>query len=128
MVLVDDWKIEEKVVVVLNEWGLVGVFFFYFMYLLSGGEKIKVFLVGIIIYFFVFILMDEFINYLDDESCIWLYCFIIIVVVGILVVSYDWILFNLFFFIYEFIVKGVIYYVGNYDFYKEQKKLVVEVL
>ena len=49
--LADDWKIEEKAVAALNEWGLVGVPLSYPMHLLSGGEKTKVFLAGITIYF-----------------------------------------------------------------------------
>ena len=48
--LADDWKIEEKAVAALNEWGLVGVPLSYPMHLLSGGEKTKVFLAGITIY------------------------------------------------------------------------------
>ena len=66
--LADDWKIEEKAVAALNEWGLVGVPLSYPMHLLSGGEKTKVFLAGITIYSPAFILMDEPTNHLDMRS------------------------------------------------------------
>ena len=126
--LADDWKIEEKAVAALNEWGLVGVPLSYPMHLLSGGEKTKVFLAGITIYSPAFILMDEPTNHLDDESRIRLYRFITTAAAGILVVSHDRTLLNLLFSTYELTAKGVTYYAGNYDFYKEQKKLAVEAL
>ena len=126
--LADDWKIEEKAVAALNEWGLVGVPLSYPMHLLSGGEKTKVFLAGITIYSPAFILMDEPTNHLDDESRIRLYRFITTAAAGILVVSHDRTLLNLLSSTYELTAKGVTYYAGNYDFYKEQKKLAVEAL
>lgn len=126
--LADDWEIEEKAVAALNEWGLVGVPLSYPMHLLSGGEKTKVFLAGITIYSPAFILMDEPTNHLDDESRIRLYRFITTAAAGILVVSHDRTLLNLLSSTYELTAKGVTYYAGNYDFYKEQKKLAVEAL
>lgn len=72
--------------------------------------------------------MDEPTNHLDDESRIRLYRFITTAAAGILVVSHDRTLLNLLFSTYELTAKGVTYYAGNYDFYKEQKKLAVEAL
>lgn len=126
--LADDWEIEEKAVAALNEWGLAEVPLSYPMHLLSGGEKTKVFLAGITIYSPAFILMDEPTNHLDDESRIRLYRFITTATAGILVVSHDRTLLNLLSSTYELTAKGVTYYAGNYDFYKEQKKLAVEAL
>ena len=126
--LADDWEIEEKAVAALNEWGLAEVPLSYPMHLLSGGEKTKVFLAGITIYSPAFILMDEPTNHLDDESRIRLYRFITTAAAGILVVSHDRTLLNLLSSTYELTAKGVTYYAGNYDFYKEQKKLAVEAL
>ena len=45
-----------------------------------------------------------------------------------LVVSHDRILLNLLSSTYELTSKGVFYYAGNYDFYKEQKELAVQAL
>lgn len=103
--LADDWKIEEKAVAALNEWGLVGVPLSYPMHLLSGGEKTKVFLAGITIYSPAFILMDEPTNHLDDESRIRLYRFITTAAAGILVVSHDRTLLNLLFLLMSLLQK-----------------------
>ena len=72
--------------------------------------------------------MVETTNHLDDESRIRLYRFITTAAAGILVVSHDRTLLNLLSSTYELTAKGVTYYAGNYDFYKEQKKLAVEAL
>lgn len=127
-VLADDWEIEEKAIAALDEWGLPEVPLSHPMHLLSGGEKTKVFLAGITIHSPAFILMDEPTNHLDDESRIRLYRFIATTAAGILVVSHDRTLLNLLSSTYELTAKGVTYYAGNYDFYKEQKELVVEAL
>ena len=87
--LADDWKIEEKAVAALNEWGLVGVPLSYPMHLLSGGEKTKVFLAGITIYSPAFILMDEPTNHLDIESIQWLENFLKTSEGAVVLVSHD---------------------------------------
>ncbi len=127
-VLDDDWDIEEKAVAALHEWGLPGVPLSHPMHLLSGGEKTKVFLAGIALHSPSFILMDEPTNHLDDVSRGKLYRFITSTSSGMLVVSHDRILLNLLSSTYELTSKGVIYYAGNYDFYKEQKELAVQAL
>ena len=127
-VLDDDWDIEEKAVAALHEWGLPGVPLSHPMHLLSGGEKTKVFLAGIALHSPSFILMDEPTNHLDDVSREKLYHFITSTSSGVLVVSHDRTLLNLLSSTYELSAKGVIYYAGNYDFYKEQKELAVQAL
>ena len=127
-VLADDWEIEEKAVAALDEWGLPGVPLSQPMHLLSGGEKTKVFLAGITIHSPSFILMDEPTNHLDDKSRARLYRFITTTPAGVLIVSHDRTLLNLLSSTYELTAKGVTYYPGNYDFYKEQKRLAVEAL
>lgn len=72
--------------------------------------------------------MDEPTNHLDDVSRGKLYRFITSTSSGMLVVSHDRILLNLLSSTYELTSKGVIYYAGNYDFYKEQKELAVQAL
>ena len=89
-------------------------------------RKQKVFLAGITIYSPAFILWMSLPIILDDESRIRLYRFITTAAAGILVVSHDRTLLNLLSSTYELTAKGVTYYAGNYDFYKEQKKLAVE--
>ena len=126
--LTDDWEIEEKAMAALDEWGLPDVPLSYPMHLLSGGEKTKVFLAGITLHSPAFILMDEPTNHLDDKSRARLYRFISTSPAGVLVVSHDRTLLNLLSSTYELTEKGVIYYAGNYDFYKEQKDLAVEAL
>ncbi len=126
--LEDDWEIEERAVAALNEWGVPEVPLSHPMHLLSGGEKTKVFLAGIAIHSPAFILMDEPTNHLDDESRARLYRFITTTTAGVLIVSHDRTLLNLLSSTYELTAKGVTYYAGNYDFYKEQKELLVESL
>lgn len=127
-VLADDWGIEERAVAALAEWGLEEMPLSHPMHLLSGGEKTKVFLAGMEIHAPAFILMDEPTNHLDDRSREQLYRFITGTSAGVLVVSHDRTLLNLLNVTYELTSKGVIYYAGNYDFYKEQKELMVEAL
>lgn len=124
--LADDWEIEKKAVAALDEWGLPEVPLSYPIHLLSGGEKTKVFLAGITIHSPAFILMDEPTNHLDDESRTRLYRFIATTAAGVLVVSHDRTLLNLLSSTYELTAKGIIYYAGNYDFYKEQKEQAVK--
>ncbi len=126
--LADDWEIEERASATLDEWGLPDIPLSHPMHLLSGGEKTKVFLAGISLHAPAFILMDEPTNHLDDKSRARLYRFITTTPAGVLVVSHDRTLLNLLSSTYELTAKGVTYYAGNYDFYKEQKELAVEAL
>lgn len=127
-VLDDDWDIEERAIAALHEWGLTDIPLSHPIHLLSGGEKTKVFLAGITLYSPSFILMDEPTNHLDDVSREKLYHFMISSLSGILVVSHDRTLLNLLSSTYELTSKGITYYAGNYDFYKEQKELSVQML
>lgn len=124
--LADDWEIEERANAALDEWGLPNIPLSHPMHLLSGGEKTKVFLAGISLHSPAFILMDEPTNHLDDKSRGRLYRFITTTSAGVLVVSHDRTLLNLLSSTYELTAKGVTYYAGNYDFYKEQKELAVK--
>lgn len=126
--LADDWGIEERAVAALSEWGLPDVPLSHPMQLLSGGEKTKVFLAGIAIHSPSFVLMDEPTNHLDDKSREKLYRFVTTTPSGLLIVSHDRTLLNLLSSTYELTAKGVTYYAGNYDFYKEQKELGTQAL
>ena len=126
--LADDWTIEERSLAALHAWGLEHILLSQPMRTLSGGEKTKVFLSGIEIHQPSILLLDEPTNHLDDVSRGKLYRFITSTSSGMLVVSHDRILLNLLSSTYELTSKGVIYYAGNYDFYKEQKELAVQAL
>ena len=95
---------------------------------LSGGERRRVALCRLLLQKPDILLLDEPTNHLDDVSRGKLYRFITSTSSGMLVVSHDRILLNLLSSTYELTSKGVIYYAGNYDFYKEQKELAVQAL
>ncbi len=75
-VLNDDWDIEERTKLALENWGLAGFTPEYPMNKLSGGQKTKVLLSGIDIHQPDIILMDEPTNHLDRESSNRLYEFV----------------------------------------------------
>lgn len=127
-VLADDWEIEERTVAALSVWGMEGISLSHPMHLLSGGEKTRIFLAGIAVHTPSFILMDEPSNHLDDEGRELLYRFIRNTSSALLVVSHDRTMLNLLETTYELTAKGVVYYAGNYDFYKEQKESALQVL
>lgn len=127
-VLADDWEIEERTVAALSAWGLEGISLSQPMCLLSGGEKTRVFLAGITVYAPSCILMDEPSNHLDDEGRELLYRFVRNTSAALLVVSHDRKLLNLVEATYELTAKGVAYYAGNYDFYREQKERTLQAL
>lgn len=120
--LSDDWDIEERAVAALSEWGLPDIPLSHPMHLLSGGEKTRVFLTGISIHSPSVVLMDEPTNHLDDTARAKLYRFVTATSATLLIVSHDRTLLNLLPSTYELTAKGVAYYAGNYDFYREQKE------
>jgi ATPase subunit of ABC transporter with duplicated ATPase domains len=117
----DDWEIEERVTTALAYWHLQHLDLSQSMNSLSGGEKTKVFLAGIVIHSPAIILLDEPSNHLDSESRGLLYEFIIKSKETILVVSHDRTLLNLLDKTLELNKSGIEVYGGNYEFYKVQK-------
>lgn len=117
-ILDDDWSIEERVRSALEVWGLTHVSLDTCMSSLSGGEKTKVFLAGIMIHNPQIILMDEPSNHLDEETRTKLYDFIDTVQSTVLVVSHDVMLLNRFFVIYELSAKGICRYTMRFDEYR----------
>ena len=89
---------------------------------LSGGEKTKVFLAGILIHQPKLILLDEPSNHLDVAARQLLYEFIQSTSSTLIVVSHDRKLLNLLNTIYELSNRGITIYGGDYDFYVEQKQ------
>lgn len=124
----DDWGIEERSIAALSSWGLDHIHLDQSFSHLSGGEKTKVFLSGLQIHSPEIILMDEPSNHLDAQSRQKLYQFITSSPATILVVSHDITLLNRLPLMYELGQERITTYGGNYDFYKEQKRLQLEAL
>lgn len=121
-ILNDDWTIEERAQAALNKWNLSYIDLHRPMKELSGGEKTKVFLSGIIVHSPSIILLDEPSNHLDMQSRQQLYEFVKSTKSTMILVSHDRTMLNLIDHTYELSKNGVEIYGGNYEFYKEQKE------
>lgn len=124
----DDWTIEERSMSALSYWKLSGLQLSSKMDYLSGGEKTKVFLAGIMIHQPEIVLLDEPTNHLDSPSREVLYNYITSATNALMVVSHDRVLLELLSPTYELSQLGVKVYGGNYSFYKEQKEISEEAL
>lgn len=121
VILDDDWNIEERCHEALAYWKLQDIDLTQMMSTLSGGQKTKVFLAGILIHQPELVLMDEPSNHLDMSSRELLYHYIRTTNHTLVVVSHDRTLLNLLNTVCELTKKGITTYGGNYEFYKEQK-------
>lgn len=126
--LADDWNIEERATASMSSWGLNHIELSQNMNSLSGGEKTKVFLAGIEIHSPEIILMDEPTNHLDLKSRKRLNDFILNSNETMVIISHDRALLNLLTSIYELTKNEVIFYPGNYEFYKTQKEQMIHSL
>lgn len=124
----NDWTIEERCEKALSYWNLHDLDLNQKMEKLSGGEKTKVFLAGIMIHEPEFILMDEPSNHLDFAARELLYDFIKSTSSSLLIVSHDRILLNILNRTLEMSKNEISVYGGNYDFYHNQKKMMQEAL
>ena len=122
-VLDDDWAIEERCKEALTHWKLDEFDLPQKMATLSGGQKTKVFLAGIIIHRSEIVLLDEPSNHLDTRGRSMLYDYIKSTTNTLVVVSHDRTLLNLLNAVYELGPRGITVYGGNYDFYAEQKTI-----
>ena len=121
--LADDWDVEARCRFALDYWGLTAIDMKFSIDLLSGGEKTKVFLAGLIIHQPAIILLDEPTNHLDQTSRQNLYNYILNCKATIVIVSHDITLLNQLDSTYELSEKGIKLYGGNYAFYKKQKRI-----
>ncbi|SFD91364.1 ribosomal protection-like ABC-F family protein [Flavobacterium phragmitis] len=119
----DDWTIEERCTEALSYWQLQDLDLEQKMGTLSGGQKTKVFLAGIMIQQPDLVLLDEPSNHLDFAGRKLLYDFIKSTSSSLLIVSHDRTLLNLLNKTLEMSRNGIAAYGGNYDFYNEQKKI-----
>jgi len=124
----DDWDIEERSRQALQYWKLGSLEFTQKLGSLSGGQKTKVFLAGMMIHEPEVILLDEPTNHLDLEGRNLLYDFIRKTKLTVVIVSHDRTLLNLVDTIFELSNQGISAYGGNYDFYAAQKEIENEAL
>jgi ATPase subunit of ABC transporter with duplicated ATPase domains len=122
-ILNDDWTIEERCESALQEWQLYELDLEQKLESLSGGQKTKVFLAGIVIHQPELILMDEPTNHLDLASRALVYDFVRNTASTLLVVSHDRKLLQLLDTMCELSPSGIRIYGGNYEFYIEQKTI-----
>lgn len=122
-ILNDDWTIEDRCLEALNYWKLDELDLNQSMKSLSGGQKTKVFLAGILIHQPEFVLMDEPSNHLDIASRQLLFDFISSTSKTLLIVSHDGKLLNLLDKICVLDKRGITVYGGNYEFYREQRAI-----
>jgi ATPase subunit of ABC transporter with duplicated ATPase domains len=119
----NDWAIEERCVEALAHWKLDGLNLSQKLDTLSGGQKTKVFLAGIIIHKPQIVLLDEPSNHLDTLSREILHDYIRSTNNTLVVVSHDRTLLNLLDSVYDLSQRGITVYGGNYDFYFELKQI-----
>lgn len=119
----DDWAVEERCREAFAHWDLGDPDLTQKMGTLSGGQKTKVFLAGIIINKPEIVLLDEPSNHLDTKGRSILYDYISSTKNTLVVVSHDRTLLNLLTTVYELSRHGITVYGGNYDFYAEQKMI-----
>lgn len=124
----DDWNIEERCHEAFAHWQLGALDLSQKMETLSGGQKTKVFLAGIMIHSPDIVLLDEPSNHLDAPGRAILYDYIKTTSNTLLIVSHDRTLLNLLQTVYELSKRGITVYGGNYDFYTEQKHIENEAL
>ena len=122
-ILNDDWTIEERCNNALRYWQLSDLDLTQKIETLSGGQKTKVFLAGILIHEPELVLLDEPSNHLDKVARDLLYDFITSTNSSLIVVSHDRKLLNLLNTVYELSKRGIAIYGGNYDFYAQQKQI-----
>lgn len=122
-ILNDDWTIEDRIKEAFDYWNLPDFDLNLKLENLSGGQKTKLFLAGMLIHQPDLILMDEPTNHLDFTNRKLLYHFIKSTSKSLLIVSHDRVLLNLLDKTCELNKNGISVYGGNYDFYSEQKKI-----
>ncbi|HEY0741941.1 MAG TPA: ABC-F family ATP-binding cassette domain-containing protein [Chryseosolibacter sp.] len=121
--LAGDWSIEERCAESFSRWGLAGLEVDMQMKNLSGGEKTKVLLAGIMIHEPDIVLLDEPSNHLDASGRQILYNFISATTKTVVLISHDRTLLNLVDVTCMLGRDGITRYGGNYEFYSEQKSI-----
>lgn len=120
-ILNNDWAVEDRALEAMSYWQLDDLNLHTKLEQLSGGQKTKVFLAGIMIHQPRLILLDEPSNHLDYQGRQLLYKWIRLNPCTMIIVSHDRTLLNLLDTIIEMSPRGINSYGGNYDFYTRQK-------
>lgn len=128
LLLDDDWALEERCHEAFNFWGIGGMALSQQMERLSGGQKTKVLLAGIMIHDAATVLLDEPSNHLDTSGRELLYQYIQSTKNTLVVVSHDRTLLNFPGKVAELSRRGIAVYGGNYDLYVEQKGIASKAL
>lgn len=126
--LQNQWDIEARIESIFHELKLWPIKLDQLFSSLSGGQKTKVLLAKILLASDDFILLDEPTNNLDKPSRETLYHYINSSKKGMIIVSHDRILLNKMDRIIEITTKGIHVYGGNYNYYREQKEIELQVL
>ena len=126
--LSDDWDIENRALKALEYWNFPELPLTTPMDNLSGGERTKVFLAGLLIHQPPIILLDEPTNHLDYTARQLLYQLIEQSNTSIVVVSHDISLLNRINTTYELQPNSIKRYGGGYSFYEEQKTIELNAL
>lgn len=124
----DDWMIEERCQDALIHWQLDELDICQPLAQLSGGQKTRIFLAGIMIHSPEIVLLDEPSNHLDASGRNLLYEWIQSYHGTLIMVSHDRYLLRLAEKVLELTKRGINVYGGNYDFYLEQKQIELEAL
>ena len=118
----DDWNVEERCLSALASWNLEHLQLSQPMCSLSGGEKTKVFLSGILVHAPGEILMDEPTNHLDMKTVEWLEDYLINYPKAVVMVSHDRAFLDAVATgVYELENGALHRYAGNYTQYRQQK-------
>ncbi|MDR3366095.1 MAG: ATP-binding cassette domain-containing protein, partial [Prevotellaceae bacterium] len=121
--LADDWTVEAKCREALAHWQLSHIALSAPADSLSGGERTKLFLAGLLIHAPSVVLLDEPTNHLDEASRLLLYRYIRQSAATMVVVSHDVTLLNQLQATCELSEHGVRLYGGNFSFYQAQKEM-----
>lgn len=124
----DDWTIEDRVVQALEYWRIKRTDVFLPLSSLSGGEKMKVFLAGLMIHHPALVLLDEPTNHLDLTARKLFYSYIQDTTATMLITSHDRGLLNLLTPVIELSKSGTTLYGGNFEFYRRQKQIAADAL
>jgi len=121
--LADDWSIEERCRAALDHWGMGVVSLDTTLDRLSGGERTKIYLAGLLVHTPEVVLLDEPTNHLDVSARAKLYDYVAASRATMMVVSHDVALLERLDTTYELSARGLRLYGGSYDLYREQKML-----
>ena len=124
----DDWTLEDRIKKAMEDFDLGTIDLAQEIGTLSGGQKTKVFLAGILIQEPEIILMDEPSNHLDHQGRALLYDFVEKTNKTLVIVSHDRKLLNQLSTTVELTKKGLTIYGGSYNFYQQQKSITKQAL